>query len=133
MRFQTILSVWSPLLSLLVLLLILLLDQVIPSHVYPSHGLACVTASTGLFLIHSDRLAVVPSDMPDDVAASFSVPFQTASSLVRRSNALNDCKHALVTAPNSATSLAVMQILSSLDIPFTILARNNSSLSKLHS
>ena len=108
-------------------------DRVIPSHVYPSHGLACVTASTGLFLIHSDRLAVVPSDMPDDVAASFSVPFQTASSLVRRSNALNDCKHALVTAPNSATSLAVMQILSSLDIPFTILARNNSSLSKLHS
>ena len=68
-------------LSLLLSLLVLLLfssvsDRVIPSHVYPSHGLACVTASTGLFLIHSDRLAVVPSDMPDDVAASFSVPFR---------------------------------------------------------
>ena len=108
-------------------------DRVIPSHTYPDHGLASVTASSGLLLIESDRLVVIPSFIPDSVAASFSVPFQTAFSLVRRSNAASSCSHALVTAPSSATSLAVMQILSGFDIPFTILARNSSSISKLQS
>ena len=60
---------------------------------------------SGLLLIESERLVVIPSLIPDSVAASFSVPFQTAFSLVRRSNAASSCSHALVTAPSSATSL----------------------------
>ena len=108
-------------------------DRVIPSHSYPSQGLACVTASSGLFLIDSLSLVAIPSEISNHIAASFSVPYQTAFSLVRRSDAQNSCTHALVTAPNSATSLAVMQILSCFDLPFTILARSHSSIPKLHS
>ena len=46
---------------------------------------------------------------------------------------MTGCTHALVTAPSSATSLAIMQLLKSSAIPFTILARNESYVSKLHS
>lgn len=107
-------------------------DRVIPSHTYPPNGLASVTASSGLLLLDANCLLVVSSDVQDIVAASFSVPYQTAFSLVRRSEALTSLTHALITAPTSATSLAIMQILRSYDLPFTVLARNNSSLSKLH-
>ena len=106
-------------------------DRVIPCHTYPDQGLASVTASSGLLLIDADRLVSISTDLCDSTAASFSVPYQTAFSLVRRSGAFNGCTHALVTAPSSATSLAIMQLLKCFDIPFTILARNKSYLSKL--
>ena len=84
-------------------------------------------------LVDSSRLLVIPNNLQDTVAASFSVPYQTAYSLVRRSGAFTSLKHALITAPTSATSLAIMQILRFHNLPFTILARDQSSISKLNS
>ena len=108
-------------------------DRVIPSHSYPSQGLVTTTASSGLLLVDSSRLLVIPNNLQDTVAASFSVPYQTAYSLVRRSGAFTSLKHALITAPTSTTSLAIMQILRFHNLPFTILARDQSSISKLNS
>ena len=108
-------------------------DRVIPCHTYPHQGLASVTASSGLLLLDAKCLVAISSDLGDSIAASFSVPYQTAFALVRRSGALNECSHALVTAPSSATSLAIMQLLKCFDIPFSILARNQSCIPKLRS
>ena len=99
-------------------------DRVIPSHAYPSNGLVSVTASAGLLLIDSGRLLKIPEKISDPIAAAFSVPFQTAYSLVRRSGAIESCSHAIVTAPHSATSLATIQILTSFNIPFSIISRS---------
>ena len=108
-------------------------DRVIPCHTYPHQGLASVMASSGLLLLDAERLVSISNDLCDLSAATFSVPYQTALSLIRRSGVLNGCTHALVTAPSSATSLAIMQLLKLSAIPFTILARNESYVSKLHS
>lgn len=99
-------------------------DRVIPSHAYPDNGLVSVTASAGLLLIDSSRLLKIPDKITDPIAASFSVPYQTAYSLVRRSGVTESCSHAIVTAPRSATSIAIMQILGALDIPFSVISRS---------
>jgi len=103
-------------------------DRVIPSHCFPGNGLVSVTASTGLLMVDSRLLVSIDSSISDPIAASFSVPYQTASSLIRRSGVLSSCTHALVTAPNSATSLAIIQLLISYKVPFTVLARSELSL-----
>lgn len=102
-------------------------DIVIPSHTYPEYGLASVTASAGILFVDARRLIVVPSGISHSVAASFSVPYQTAYSLVRRSGIRDSPDaHALITAPRSATSLAVMDLLRSFSIPFTVCLRSES-------
>lgn len=108
-------------------------DRVIPSHCFPGKGLVSVTASTGLLMVDSRLLVSIDSSISDPIAASFSVPYQTASSLIRRSGVLSSCKHALVTAPNSATSLAIIQLLILHKVPFTVLARSELSSQQLSS
>ena len=109
-------------------------DHVIPSHTYPPHGIVSVTASAGILYIDARRLLRINMSVALSTAGSFSVPFQTASSLIRRAEIINKPgAHAIITAPRSATSLAVMQILRSLSIPFTILCRSRSLLQPLKS
>jgi NADPH:quinone reductase-like Zn-dependent oxidoreductase len=59
---------------------------------------------------HEDKLMAIPSEMPDEVAAAFTIGAQTAYSMVRR---LELCAgaHVLVTAARSNTSLFVINAL----------------------
>ncbi len=96
-------------------------DRVIGDNTYPDVGPGHVTAgahggipsnnASGEYLIlHEDKVMAVPPEMPDDVAAGFSIGAQTAFSMVDKL-ALRGGEHVLVTAATSNTSLFAIEAL----------------------
>jgi NADPH:quinone reductase-like Zn-dependent oxidoreductase len=97
-------------------------DRVIPVSYYPDDfvawenappsgfGLPTQSAASELNIIDYDRLLRIPDTMSDEVAACFSTCAQTAYAMVRRAK-VPPRTTAVVTAPNSSTSLFIMLAL----------------------
>jgi NADPH:quinone reductase-like Zn-dependent oxidoreductase len=86
-------------------------DRVIPNHQYPDSGVKGVNpgiatnfASQRYQALHEVKLVKVPQQMPDEVAAAFSVGAQTTYSMLRKLE-LKAGGNILVTAAKSNTSL----------------------------
>jgi len=92
-------------------------DRVMGNNAYPDSGCKHIMpgvptnhASKELQSFHELKLAKVPSTMPDEEAAAFSIGAQTAYSMIRRL-AIHDGANILVTAAKSNTSLFVINAL----------------------
>jgi NADPH:quinone reductase-like Zn-dependent oxidoreductase len=86
-------------------------DRVIPNDAYPDSGtagappgLATTFASRRHLVLHEGKLLAAPPEMPDEVAAAFSLGAQTAYSMVRKLQLVRGAR-VLLTAANSNTSL----------------------------
>lgn len=93
-------------------------DRVIANMQYPAPpvsgvlpGIPTNGASRRYLTLHQAKLMKVPENMPDEVAASFSIGAQTAYSMLRRLDIVEGTK-ALVTSARSNTSLFVIDALS---------------------
>lgn len=92
-------------------------DRVIGNNCYPESGVSGIPAgvstnhaSKELRILHRAKLMKIPSTMPDDVAASFSIGAQTSYSMIRKLQ-IQPEQNILVTAAKSNTSLFVLQAL----------------------
>jgi NADPH:quinone reductase-like Zn-dependent oxidoreductase len=92
-------------------------DKVIGNNKYPHSGVEGVLAgiptnkaSQEYQIFHQVKLIKVPSEMPDDVAAVFSIGGQTAYSMIRKLG-VTEGSNILVTAARSNTSLFVINAL----------------------
>jgi NADPH:quinone reductase-like Zn-dependent oxidoreductase len=97
-------------------------DRVIANNAYPESGVPGVRAgipnnseSKEYQVFHQVKLMKIPPEMPDEVAAAFSIGGQTSYSIVRK---LNPAKgsNILVTAAKSNTSLFVINALKKYDV-----------------
>ncbi|MEH1770601.1 MAG: zinc-binding alcohol dehydrogenase family protein [Nostoc sp.] len=97
-------------------------DRVIANNAYPESGVPGVIAgipsnseSKEYQVFHQVKLMKIPRQIPDEVAAAFSIGAQTSYSIVRK---LNPTKGAniLVTAAKSNTSLFVINALKKYDV-----------------
>ncbi len=111
-------------------------DRVIPDGAYPKKvnemfgGLPTNHASQRLHLFHWAELIKVPDEMPDEVAASFTIAGQTSFSMIRKLN-IQPKDKILVTAPTSNTSLAVLSALSALKVDVYACSSSKSNKEKL--
>ena len=80
-----------------------------------AEGVPTNAASQEYQVFHPAKLIAVPPEMPDEVAAAFSIGAQTAYSMVRKL-ALPYGGHVLVTAARSNTSLFVISALKQLGV-----------------
>lgn len=91
-------------------------DKVIPDAAYPVRndgfigGVPTNYASQELNIFRENQLIKIPDNMPDEVAASFTIAAQTTYSMVRKLE-LKEGDNVLVTAATSNTSLAALSIL----------------------
>jgi NADPH:quinone reductase-like Zn-dependent oxidoreductase len=91
-------------------------DRVIADSAYPSEapgvppGLTTNHASRERLVVHAAKVAKVPPEMPDEVAAAFTVGAQTVYGMLRRL-ALRPGANVLVTAACSNTSLFAISAL----------------------
>lgn len=92
-------------------------DKVIGNNKYPHSGVEGILAgiptnkaSQEYQVFHQVKLIKVPSEMPDEVAAAFSIGGQTAYSMIRKL-AVTKGSNVLVTAARSNTSLFVINAL----------------------
>ncbi len=86
-------------------------------------------ASQELQILSENQLIKVPNEMPDEVAASFTIAAQTVYSMVRKLE-LKKGENVLVTAATSNTSLATLSVLKNLPINiYTISSKGNSAYS----
>lgn len=92
-------------------------DRVIGNNSYPSSGWDGLApgvptnhASKEVQLFHQAKLIKIPTSMPDDVAASFSIGAQTTYSMIRRLE-MFDGANVLVTSGKSNTSLFAINAL----------------------
>lgn len=92
-------------------------DRVMGNNAYPDSGLKGIKAgvptseaSQRYWIAHTAKLIKVPPEMPDVVAAAFSLGAQTAYSLVRRVN-LAAGDNVLITSARSNTALFAIQAL----------------------
>ena len=97
-------------------------DRVIPNAFYPSPnpnvapGVATNSASNEYEVFHADKLVSIPSEMPDEVGAAFTIGAQTAYAMADRLQ-INEHGRILITGINSNTSLFVLNTL--LGLGFT--------------
>lgn len=92
-------------------------DRVIGNNNYPDSGVKGIrpgipsnNASKEYQVFHQIKLIKVPSQMPDEVAAAFSIGAQTAYSMVRKLS-LTEGMNILVTSAKSNTSLFTINAL----------------------
>ncbi len=92
-------------------------DRVIANNCYPDSGVTGLPAgvptnhaSKEFRILHQAKLLKIPSIMPDDVAASFSIGGQTSYSMIRKLQ-IQPEQNILVTAAKSNTSLFVLHAL----------------------
>jgi NADPH:quinone reductase-like Zn-dependent oxidoreductase len=92
-------------------------DRVIANNCYPDSGVLGLPpgvptnhASKEFRILHQAKLLKIPSIMPDDVAASFSIGGQTSYSMIRKLQ-IQPEQNILVTAAKSNTSLFVLHAL----------------------
>ncbi len=92
-------------------------DRVMANNQYPDSGvkglLAGVTANSAsqrIWAVHEAKIIKVPTEMPDEIAAGFSIGAQTSYGMLRRLD-LCDGAVVLVTAARSNTSLFVINAL----------------------
>lgn len=107
-------------------------DRVIPNGAYPDSGVPGLRGgiptnhgSRRLQVHHPGRLLKVPSAMPDDVAASFTIGAQTSYGMIDRLD-LVDGEKVLITAGRSNTSLFAMQALRDRPVQITVLTTSAS-------
>jgi NADPH:quinone reductase-like Zn-dependent oxidoreductase len=92
-------------------------DRVMPDHCYPvlsvpdvQPGIPTEHGSKRYFVLHEAKLRKVPPEMPDEVAAAFSLNAQTAYSMVRKLNITPEA-NVLVTSARANTSLFTINAL----------------------
>lgn len=92
-------------------------DRVINNNAYPESGVKGVlpgvptnNASKEYQVFHEVKLVKVPQEMPDEVAAAFSIGAQTTYSMIRKLN-VTEGSNVLVTAAKSNTSLFAINAL----------------------
>jgi NADPH:quinone reductase-like Zn-dependent oxidoreductase len=111
-------------------------DHVIADNAYPDFffrrgmsrdtpiGIPTNHASGELLVVHEEHLMRIPSAMPYDVAAAFSLNGQTAFSIVEKL-ALRGGEHVLITAARSNASLYTIEALRQHDV--TVYATTSSA------
>ncbi|MDZ8105941.1 MAG: zinc-binding alcohol dehydrogenase family protein [Nostoc sp. DedQUE12a] len=97
-------------------------DRVIANNAYPESGVPGVvpgipsnSGSKEYQVFHQVKLMKIPPEMPDEVAAAFSIGGQTSYSIVRKFNPIKG-SNILVTAAKSNTSLFVINALKKYDV-----------------
>lgn len=92
-------------------------DRVIANNTYGEFkntdicsGLSSTNSSKEYEIFHQSKLIKIPSEMPDEVAAIFSVGAQTSYSMIRKINPIKGA-NILVTAAKSNTSLFTISAL----------------------
>ncbi len=92
-------------------------DRVIGDNSYPFidvndalPGIPSNAASKAYDIFHYAKLAKIPSNMPDDVAAAFSIGGQTVYGMIRRLN-IQEGNNVLITAAKSNTSMFAINAL----------------------
>ncbi|QZZ21562.1 zinc-binding alcohol dehydrogenase family protein [Leptothermofonsia sichuanensis E412] len=97
-------------------------DRVIGNNAYPDSGVEGLPAgvptnqaSKEYRVFHQAKLIKVPPEMPDQIAAAFSIGAQTAYSMVRKLQ-ITEGANVLVTAAKSNTSLFVIQALKKYNV-----------------
>lgn len=92
-------------------------DKVIPNNAYPNSGVEGLlpgvptnNASKEYQVFHQTKLIKVPQEMPDEIAAGFSIGAQTTYSMIRKLNLIQG-SNILVTAAKSNTSLFAINAL----------------------
>jgi NADPH:quinone reductase-like Zn-dependent oxidoreductase len=116
-------------------------DRVIPDGAYPilpertdvRSGLPTNHASREMAIFHEAKLIQVPSEIPDEVAAGFTIGGQTTYSIVRRLN-LQKGERVLVTSARSNTSLFAIGALRKYPVDVfaaTTSSRNHDDLRSL--
>jgi NADPH:quinone reductase-like Zn-dependent oxidoreductase len=92
-------------------------DRVINNNAYPESGVKGIlpgvptnNASKEYQVFHQVKLVKVPQEMPDEVAAAFSIGAQTTYSMIRKLNVTKG-SNVLVTAAKSNTSLFAINAL----------------------
>ena len=92
-------------------------DRVIGNNAYPHSGVEGIRpgvptnqGSTELQIFHEVKLLKIPPELPDEVAAGFSIGAQTAHSMIRKL-AVKPGDNVLVTSAKSNTSLFVIGAL----------------------
>ncbi|MGP9802689.1 quinone oxidoreductase family protein [Rheinheimera sp. NSM] len=93
-------------------------------------GLSSTRASAELQILPAHKVVRISSEMPDEVAAGFSVGAQTAYSMVNRLP-LQPGQHVLVTGATSNTSLFVLKKLQMLGVKIHALTTNPGSIAPL--
>ncbi|MBF7126212.1 zinc-binding alcohol dehydrogenase family protein [Pediococcus pentosaceus] len=103
-------------------------DRVIPNCAYPTPpadgvapGVVTNEASKGYLKLHKSKLLKVPDNMPNSIAAGYSIGGQTSESMVRRSNVSQSDK-VLVLSARSNTSLFIINALLHRGIKPTLLS-----------
>ena len=114
-------------------------DRVIPDAAYPVRndgfigGVPSNYASQELNIFRENQLIKVPDNMPDEVAASFTIAAQTTYSMVRKLE-LKDGANVLVTAATSNTSLAVLSILKNCPVNiYAVSSKGEAVVEKINS
>ncbi len=92
-------------------------DRVMANNAYPESGFPGIEggiptnhASLEYRIIHQVKLIKIPDEMPDSIAAAFSLGAQTAYGMLRKVH-LSPGDNVLVTAAKSNTSLFILQAL----------------------
>lgn len=112
-------------------------DRVIADNHYPevkvegiAPGIPNNHSSREYQILHPVKLMRIPDEMPDDIAAAFSIGAQTSYSMVRKLN-LTDGDRVLVTAARSNTSLFVIQALQQYNVEVYATTTSPQFVSKL--
>jgi NADPH:quinone reductase-like Zn-dependent oxidoreductase len=114
-------------------------QRVIPSSVFPtfrpdgSRGIPCTIASREFLLLPAYALVPIADEMDDLTAAGFTIPYQTAAAMIRRSGFSPNHGPCLVTSVRASTSIALIQILKAKGYEVVGLSRSNSHSDKLKS
>jgi NADPH:quinone reductase-like Zn-dependent oxidoreductase len=112
-------------------------DRVIGNNSYPSSGWDGLApgvptnhASKEVQLFHQAKLIKIPTSMPDDVAASFSIGAQTTYSMIRRLE-MFDGANVLVTSGKSNTSLFAINALKNHNVNVYVTSSSDRFASEL--
>jgi NADPH:quinone reductase-like Zn-dependent oxidoreductase len=112
-------------------------DRVIGNNSYPSSGwdglapgIPTNHASKEVQLFHQAKLIKIPTSMPDEVAASFSIGAQTTYSMIRRLE-MFDGANVLVTSGKSNTSLFAINALKNHNVNVYVTSSSRRFLCEL--
>lgn len=95
-----------------------------------AEGTASHQASKEYQVLHQRKLMPVPANMPDEVAAAFSVGAQTAAGMTRRAD-LHPGANVLVTSAKANTSLFIINALRQYDVRITATSTSLAFADKL--
>jgi NADPH:quinone reductase-like Zn-dependent oxidoreductase len=112
-------------------------DRVVGNNAYPSSGVDGIPggvpsnhSSKEYRVFHQAKLVKIPPEMPDEVAAAFSLGAQTSYSMVRKLE-IKPGANVLVTAAKSNTSIFAIQALKQYDINLYATSTSQQFESKL--